>query len=376
MSIIPCQRHLFDIPDDRAYLDCAKMAPLSHGVMVAGRAGLEAKARPWEIEARDFFTESERVRALYARLIGVRASDVAIIPAVSYGLAIVSANVTLAGGQSIVLVAEDFPSSVFAARAMAERDGADVVTVARPVAGNWTEAVLDAIGEDAGLVVVPHVHWVCGTRFDLEMIGRRCRAVGALLVLDTTQSTGALPLDIAAVDPDYQIAAGYKWLMGPYSLGFLYVAPRHQGGRPIEQGWITRRGSEDFRRLIDYSPVMEPDARRFDMGERSNFALLPAAGAAIEQLIQWGVADIAETLGAFTEAIAARLAGRGIEAAPLEARGPHFLSVRHPEGWPDGIGGALAEAKVHVSLRGDRMRITPHLYNHDGDVDRLIAYLP
>ncbi|HEX8625731.1 MAG TPA: aminotransferase class V-fold PLP-dependent enzyme, partial [Allosphingosinicella sp.] len=216
-------------------------------------------------------------------------------------------------------------------------------------------------------------HWVCGTMIDVESIGRRCRSVGAALVLDTTQSTGALPLDLGAVDPDYLIATSYKWLMGPYSLGFLYVAPRHQQGRPLEEAWIVRRNARNFRSLTDYEEGFAAGARRFDMGERANFALLPVAGAAIGQLLEWGVGNVAETLGAMTGGIEARLRERGVTGQ--EGRAPHFLSVRFPGGLPDGIEERLAAADVHVSLRGERMRITPHLYNDEADAERLFAAL-
>jgi selenocysteine lyase/cysteine desulfurase len=111
------------------------------------------------------------------------------------------------------------------------------------------------------------------------------------------------------------------------------------------------------------------------MGERSNFALLPVAGAAIGQLLDWGVSDIAETIGEITASIADRLSERGISSLPASARAPHYLSVRFGGGMPDGIEERLAEANVHVSLRGERMRITPHLYNNEADVERLLAGL-
>jgi selenocysteine lyase/cysteine desulfurase len=375
MTLLPCQRHLFDIPDSVAYFDCAKMSPLLNAAAEAGRRGLERKVHPWEIEARHFFDQSEEVRALFARLINAAADDVAIVPSVSYGMATAMRNAEIAAGQTMVVLAEDFPSGVFAARAKAEQSGARLVTVERPADGDWTAALLAAIDDRTGLVCTPHCHWVCGGLVDVAAVARRCREVGALVVLDTTQSTGALPIDIAAVDPDYLVAASYKWLLGPYSVGFLYVAPRHQQGRPIELSWITRLGSSDFRRLINYEEQLEPNARRFDMGERSNFALLPVAGAALEQLLEWGVADIAQTLGALTAGIAERLAPRGIIALPPDRRAPHYLSVRFPGGLPGGIAERLAAADVHVSLRGESMRITPHLYNNEADVERLVEQL-
>ncbi|MDB5672223.1 MAG: aminotransferase class V-fold PLP-dependent enzyme [Alphaproteobacteria bacterium] len=373
MTLIPCQRGLFDIPGDVAYFDCAKMAPLMREAGQAGVRGLMRKAHPWDLKAKHWFDESDRVRALYARLIGAEAGDIAIVPSVSYGMAIAMANVAVGAGQTILNVADDFPSTVYACRALAKRAEARLVTIDPPDSGRWSDTLLEAIDGDCALVCAPHTHWAHGTMFDLEAVGRRCRSVGAALILDTTQSTGALPLDLEAVDPDYAVAASYKWLFGPYSLGFLYVAGRRQRGRPIEEGWVTRLGAEDFRRLADYGEALEPDARRFDMGERSNFALLPVAGAAISQLLDWGVANVAETLGAANEELAQRLAPHGILAA--EDRAPHFLSVRFENGLPEGIEERLAAAQVHVSLRGDRMRITAHLYNDDADRERLVAEL-
>ncbi|HEX8062304.1 MAG TPA: aminotransferase class V-fold PLP-dependent enzyme [Allosphingosinicella sp.] len=373
MPLLPCQRALFDIPEGTAYLDCAKMSPLSRAAIEAGRLGLERKAHPWHVRAEHFFDESEAVRGLFAQLIGAEPEDVAIIPSVSYGMATVMANVPVGAGQKIVTLEGDFPSGILASRALAKRAEARVVAVARPEEASWTAAILEAIDGGTALVVAPHTHWVCGTLIDLEAIGRRCRSVGAALVLDTTQSTGALPLDLAAVDPDYLVATSYKWLMGPYSLGFLYVAPRHQQGRPLEEAWIVRRNAQDFRSLSDYEEGFAAGARRFDMGERANFALLPVAAEAIRQLLEWGVADIAETLGAATARIEAGLAQRGVTAQ--QGRAPHFLSVRFPGGLPEGIEDRLARADVHVSLRGERMRITPHLYNDEGDGLRLIEAL-
>ncbi len=375
MPIIPCQRHLFDIPEEVAYFDCAKMSPLLLSAAEAGRRGLMRKAHPWNIKAEHFFDESDRVRALLAGLIGAAADDVAIIPSVSFGMATVMANVPAAAGQSIVTLAEDFPSTVYACRWLAKQTESTLLTVPRPEDGDWTSAILDAIDGDTALVCAPNVHWVCGGLIDVEAIARRCRSVGAVLVLDTTQSTGALPIDMAAVDPDYLVAASYKWLLGPYSLGFLYAAPRHQQGRPLEQTWIARAGARDFRSLANYDEALEPNARRFDMGERSNFALLPVAGAAIEQLLGWGVANIAETLGAATASLAERLEERGISSLPPARRAPHYLSVRFHGGIPEGIEERLAAQNVHVSLRGEGMRITPHLYNDEADMERLVRLL-
>lgn len=373
---IPNQRHLFDIPDEVAYLNCAYMGPLMHSVVEAGERGIRAKARPWGISPDDFFDEGERARERFARIIGADAEGVALIPAASYGLSCAARNIEVAPGNRIVVLAEQFPSNVYTWREVARTRGGTLVTVARPADDDWTRATLAAIDDRTALVALPHCHWTDGGMLDLERVGRRCREAGAALVLDLTQSAGALRFDAGDIRPDYVVCAGYKWLLGPYSLGFLWVAPEHREGRPIEFNWIGRAGSEDFARLIDYRDEYQPGARRFDVGERSNFILVPMLGAALEQILEWGVDAIEGTLAARTADIAGRASRLGLGSAPAGLRAGHFLGLRFPgAGLPDGLLAALAAERVHVSVRGASMRVTPHLYTTDEDVDRLFTVL-
>ena len=374
-DLIPCQRHLFDLPEDVAYLNCAYMSPLLRAAVEAGQAAAARKARPWTIRPEDFFGQSERARSLFAELVGARADDVAIVPSASYGLAVAAANLPCPEGARILLLAEQFPSNVYAWRELAGRAGAELLTVPRPADGDWTRAVLESLDERVAIAALPHCHWTDGGLLDLAAVGARCRETGSALVLDLTQSLGAWPLDLAAVQPDFLACAGYKWLLGPYSLGYLYVAPRHQGGQPLEHNWIARRESEEFSRLIDYQDGYQPGARRFDMGERSNFALLPVSIAGLEQLLAWGVERIARTLAHRTAEIAARAAALGLSAAPAHLRAGHFLGLRFPGGLPEALPERLSREQVHVSLRGDSLRVTPHLYNHQQDLERLFGVL-
>ena len=371
---IPSQRHLFDLPDDVAYLNCAYMAPLMHSVVEAGLGGVRRKARPWEIAPPDFFSDPAHARGLFARIVNARAEDVAVVPAASYGMAIAARNLPLRPGQTIVLLADQFPSNLYPWRAAAARAGAEIVTVDAPD-GDLNAAVLAAIDERTAVAALPHCRWTDGALLDLEVIGERVRAAGGALALDLTQSAGALPIDMAKVRPAYAASACYKWLMGPYTLGFLYVHPDHQDGEPIEYGWSPRAGSEDFARLVDYRDEYAPGARRYDMGEMSNFHLMPMAVAALEQILAWGVDDIAATLTARTAAIAERARAIGLGSQPAERRAGHFLGLKFPQGVPPGLLDALAREKVYVSVRGTSVRVTPHLYNTDADVERLFAAL-
>ena len=224
--MIPSQRHLFDIPEDVAYFNCAYMSPLSHVALAAGDMGLRRKYNPWKMFPADFFTESEATRAVFASMINASADDIAIVPAASYGTAIASANIPLASGQNIVLLDEQFPSNVYPWFEQAKAASAEIITIARPIDDQWTPLILDAINDKTGIVALPHCHWTDGGLIDLVAVGKRCREVGAALVIDATQSLGVLPFDVQAIQPDFMVAATYKWLMGPYTMGFCYVAPK------------------------------------------------------------------------------------------------------------------------------------------------------
>jgi selenocysteine lyase/cysteine desulfurase len=373
--MIPCQRHLFDLPDDVAYLNCAYMSPLSKAVLAAGRAGLAAKAQPWRIAPADFFASVGAGRAAFAGLVGASADDIASVPAASYGIATAARNVKVERGQRIVVLDEQFPSNLYSWRELAAENDAELVTVARPVDGAWTPALLQAIDSATAVVATANCHWTDGGLIDLARIGARARQVGAALVVDLTQSLGAMPFSVAKVDPDFAVSACYKWLLGPYSLGFLYVAPRHQGGQPLENNWMARAGSENFSRLVDYQDGFQPGARRFDVGESANFALMPAAVAAMRQLLDWGVDEVQATLAAMTARIAEEAAELGLKASDPATRAGHFLGLRFTGGPPDNLLESLQRAQVHVSVRGSALRVTPHVYNNEADVERLMAAL-
>ena len=369
------QRHLFEIPGSVTYLNCAYMSPQLRAVRAAGEAALGMKAQPWRVKSDDFFTHSEVLRGLFARLVGADVEGVALVPSASYGMGVATANLRVREGQRIVVLAEEFPSNYYPWREAARRARAEVITVARPEDGDWTRAVLAEVDSRCAVVAVPHCHWTDGAWVDLVRVGEQARQVGAALAVDGTQSVGALPFDVGAIRPDFLVAAGYKWLMGPYSQGFLYVAPQHRDGQPLEHNWLMREGSEDFSRLVDYRDTFQPGARRFDVGERSNFQLVPMATAALEQLLAWGVDEIQHTLRALTERIARGATGLRLEVTPEAHRVGHLIGLRRRGGYAPVVAQRLAAQDIHVSVRGDNLRVSPHLYNTPEDVDRLLAAL-
>jgi selenocysteine lyase/cysteine desulfurase len=369
------QRDLFEVPDDITYLNCAYMSPQLRSARAVGEAALARKSRPWEITPDDFFEGSEEIRALFARLVGGDTNGVAIIPSVSYGIAVAAANVAVDEGQNIVILEDQFPSNVYPWRELATQRGARLVTVARPGDHDWTVAVLEKIDGGTAVVAVPNCHWMDGSLLDLSRIGTAAREASATLVVDGIQSLGAHPFDVAEVRPDFLVASSYKWLLGPYSVGFLYAGEGYREGTPLEHNWINRRGSEDFSGLVNYENAFQPGARRYDVGERSNFALLPVAAEALRQILDWGVENVSETIGALTDSVEGRARERGIETIPKERRARHMIGLRLGPDAPPDLAAQLASLAVFVSVRGESVRISPHLYNTEADAKRLFAAL-
>lgn len=368
------QRHLFAVPSDVAYFNSAYFGPRLRSVTDAGRAAIDLTGAPWTVQASVFFDPVEQLRSTVGALFGDDSEGVALVSSVSYGIAVAAVNLTIGKGRTVVILAEQFPSNVYAWRAKIEREGGDIVTVPRSTNG-WTEAILDAIDSNTAVVSIPHCHWTDGTLVDLERVGVAARGVGAALVVDASQSFAAVPLDVKSVQPDFVVSVGYKWQLGYYGLGYLWVAEQHRGGVPLEEGWATRKNADDFTALVDYVDQYEPGARRFDVGERSNFVGVAMSNAATRQIAEWGVANVAETLGSTTSDIVRRVAELGWFAVPDDQRSGHLIGIRHPNGLPDGFADRLASAGVSLSVRGDSVRIAPYLHTTDDDIERLIQVL-
>jgi selenocysteine lyase/cysteine desulfurase len=369
------QRDAFAVPPEIAYFNTATLSPQLHAVRAAGEAALERRSRPWTITADDWFADVERLRARFAELVGGDAEGVALVPATSYGFAVAARNLELHPGDQVLVLAEEYPSGIYTWRELVRATGAEILTVEREPGQSWTDAVVDALDDRVRVVSVPNVHWTDGALVDLELVSERTHALGARLVIDGSQSIGAMPFDVSVVQPDFVTTVGYKWLLGPLGLSYLYVAGEHRDGIPLEQNWISRAGSEEFARLVDYRDEYQPGARRFDMGQHSAFELVPMAMAALEQLTTWHVDRIAATLTTVTDSIAAQANALGLTPYAPEQRGPHVLGVRVPETVRTDVVAQLAAADCYAALRGETLRIAPHVHINDDDVVQLVDAL-
>ena len=375
-----CQRHLFSLPETQHYLNCAYMSPLLKSVQEAGAAAVSLKASPADITGADFFEPVETLRERFATLINTSASRIACIPAASYGVAVAVHNTPLRAGQNVVLPAEEFPSNVYGWMAACDRGGAELRLVERPdgpqSASAWNTRMLEAIDRNTAAVTLTDIHWTDGTPFDVDAIGRRAREVGALFVIDGTQSVGALPFDFDRLQPDLLVCAGYKWLLGPYQYGVIAVGDRLLDGEPFEHNWINRKDSENFSNLSDYRREYGAGARRFDTGERSNFILVAMLNEGLKQILNWDVTSIRDHCTELSGELAAALADSPYMMAPAKDRSPHLFGIRVPDA--ERLPALLEDLRrrdVHVSQRGTSLRVSPHVFNSPDDVGALVEAL-
>lgn len=335
--------------------------------------GVRRKRNPALITPAMFFDESEEVRGLFSQLIGGVTDQVALIPATSYGIATIARNLQLSPDDNVVVLHEQFPSNMYSWRRLAAQTGADLRTV-RGKGADWNTRILEAIDSNTVMVALSTVHWASGTQFDLEAVGARAREVGAAFIVDGTQSVGALPINVASLPIDALICSGYKWLLGPYSTGFMYVGERFLNGIPLEENWITREGSERFGELVSYTDTYQPGARRFDVGERSNFALMPMMAAALRQILDWQPRNITDYCRRLVAPTLTEIRAMGYDVDP--ACSAHLFGVGMPAHVRrDDLYDLLQEQRVSVSVRGASIRVSPHVYNTTTDVQRFYEVL-
>ena len=376
-----CQKHLFQLPEGVHYLNCGYMSPLLKSVEEKGIEGMQKKRNPIDIQPADFFTGVVGVREKFGRMVNADPAQVAVMPSVSYGMGSVIRNIPYSRGKHALTLSEEFPSCYYTARRWCDENGAELRVVARkediPFKGeDWNERILEAINRDTAFVVMASVHWMNGTRFDLEKIGSRCREVGARFVVDGSQSVGALPIDVRACRIDALVCAAYKWLMGPYSTCLSYIHEDFNDGIPLEESWMTRPNSERFDRLTHYVEGYKPGAVRYDVGQSSNFILVPMLDEALRQLLEWGVAEIQEYTRLLGEPLIEYFIAQGVPVDREEYRAHHLLGLSLPDNTNgEALVRELQERKVYVSLRGSNIRISLHLFNNEDDVAELISAL-
>jgi len=368
-----CQKHLFDLHPDVHYLNNAYKGPLLKSAETAAIHALQRGRNPSDMKIGDFFDLVEEVKTLYGEIVNCHPDQVAVIPSTSYGFATALNNIKAKPNGNAITVKDEFPSDFFALKKWCEQHNNHLEIVSSSttdrasIAADWTQRIIDNITEKTSMVVMSAVHWANGVKFDLKAIGQKCHDMNAFFVVDGAQSVGSQPIDVQDCKINVLISVAYKWLLGPYSLGFMYLDENFYEGTPIEESWMNRTNAKDFSSLSDYDPNYTPKAGRFNMGERSNFILMPIAQHGLSQIIKWNPIEI--------QKYAVKLAQPLFDYLKTEntSFSKHLFSLPMPTGIDrEKLSENLRKRNIVLSQRGESLRVSINVFNDEKDISTLI----
>ena len=364
-------RDAFPACEGRTYLNCAAVAPGSTRVRAAINAWLDDHVAQGNMASGQWWERAAEARARTAALIGASPEEVAFVRSTSHGLAMVAEGLDWRPGDEVAVAsAIEYPSNVYAWKHLADR-GVRLREI-RAVDGAVTpEAVEDAIGPRTRLVAVSSVQFASGHRTDVDAIGRLCRDRDVLFVVDAIQQAGAFPIDVKASGIHAMAACSHKWMLGLLGIGFLYVDRDLLAHlRPVLVGWhsVVDPFAFDGTRFD-----LRADASRLEEAAPS-FPLVYGLGAAVEMLLDAGVADVASHITGLLDRAANALEAIGCEVSPAPEHRAGILMIK-PAADVDALAEACGERNIAVSVRRGRLRLSPHLYNNEDDVDALVELL-
>jgi selenocysteine lyase/cysteine desulfurase len=376
--ILQNQKQLFNFPKEITYLNIASQSPSFKSVEKAGVDAVLKKSQPYKITGPDYFEPVIQLKKLFAQLIEVDDYNrIAMIPSVSYGIATVANNIKLNAGDEILLIDEQFPSNFYSWEKLAKKYNATIKFVKQPTTKidrgqQWNAAILKAINKKTALVAMGNIHWANGTLFDLKAIREKTTQHNSLLIIDGSQSVGALPFSVKEINPDALICAGYKWLFGPYGCGYGYFSSYFDNGNPIEENWSNRLDSENFTNLTNYQPKYKPLANRYSAGESGSFIYVQMQIAALKQVLEWTPKSIQSYCKNISKEAVIELQKLGCTLENPEDRTHHLFGFQLPNSINiERLKEKLNEQQIFVSFRGDFIRISCHVYTTANDFKKL-----
>jgi cysteine desulfurase / selenocysteine lyase len=329
-----------------------------------------------------WYRDLEQLRSLAAKMINAHADEVALLKNTSEGIATVANGLDWRPGDRIITTGVEYPANIYPWMDVSKRFGAELVMVPeQTLPGGQRHVPLDAILREAAhprarLVTLSHVEFASGQRLDLAAVGRFCREHGRLLCVDAIQSMGVLPLDVQAMNIDFLSADGHKWMLGPEGAAIFYCRREHlQNIRPLITGWMNVINADAYG---TYDFTLKPTAARFECGSHNVPGFL-ALKASLELLDSIGIPALSLRLKTLTDRLIDGLAAKGYTiASPREdEQWSGIVSFTSPSGDHQQIFSTLrTRHRTEIALREGRLRCSPHFYNTEAQIDRLVANLP
>ena len=356
-----------------AYFDHAAVAPITAAAAAAVRAWCDESLKDGDTRWPEWSRRAEATRDAAARLIGADRNEIALVPNTTAGIGLVAEGLDWRPGDNVVTLADEFPSNAYPWLNLASR-GVETRRVPTENGRLDLDQLAAACDARTRIVSVSWVGYATGYRHDVERIAAIAHERGALMMLDAIQGLGAFPFDVRKTPIDFLAADGHKWMLGPEGAGIAYIRREHlERLRPLGVGWHSVVHSSDYTRIeLD----LKPSAARYEGGSQNMVGML-GFGASLDLLLELGCEQIAAAILDVTDRACER----------LEQIGAKIVSDRSPEHRSGIVAFELAgrdplavkkhclTRQVVLSCRAGRLRISPHAYNNEEDVDRLIGAL-
>jgi selenocysteine lyase/cysteine desulfurase len=366
-------------PFEVTYLDAATHGPLPLAASRAGREALALEERPWKINGATPLAVLAETRSLAARLFACREEAVALVTGAAQVVNAVARGLELHEGDEVVLARGELPANDLPWRWLARRGiRIRIAEPDHPTGAVSAGRLASAVGPRTRAIAFAHVSHLHGGRIDPAPVVDAARRVGALTVVDGSHAAGALPLDFGASGIDVYAAPAHRFLLGPQGCGLgLFSAAAQERLGVVDVNWWAMAGSEDPDRLSGPALDLKPGAHRYDGQEPASLNDLMPLAESLRLILEVTPARVQAAARSVNDRILAGLPRDLEPASPLDhERRSHVLCLAAAS--PAAAQSAharLAEAKVVTTVRGDRIRVSPHVYNGDADADRLLAAL-
>ena len=369
-------REAFPVLDNWVYLNSAGFGPVPRFALEAADRYFARRDAGANLDFLDWYAEADRIRASAARLIGARAGDVAFAPNTGVGLGWLMRGIEWRGGDHIVTLAGEFPNNVYFPEILAAK-GVRFTQVEIPDGAFSLDRFVDALTPRTRLVLLSSVNYASGLRIPLEAVGAELRTRGILFYVDGTQSVGALPMDVERAKIDFLAVNAYKWLLSPPGIGFAYISSGvREWLSPASYSWRSHRHWREVHEMYGGPPDLPDGAIRYE-GGMQNFSGIFALGAVLEWLHRLGPNWIEERvldLAGKTRAVL-RVHGGRLAADRTEGYDSPIVSARFPQVDASTLAARLAEKRIAVTVREGNLRVSPHVFNNEEDLDQLSAAL-
>lgn len=369
-------RALFPLTERVVYLNHAAVSPPPQPTIEAVTAQLRDVAANGSLHYRSWVAVRERARKLAAEMLGALPHQLAFMRNTSDGLSTIANGLRWQRGENIVTFRREFPSNVYPWLRLRETQGIEVRFSEERDGRVDLEGLIELIDDQTRIVAISQVQYGSGFRADLERIGRAARSHDALLVVDVIQGMGVLPIDVEAELIDAAAGACHKWLLTPEGIGLLYLSDRaRERIEPTLVGWTSVTDPEDY---ANFEQAWARGTLAWETGTAPT-ALMHGLEASLRLLTEVGLQPIAAHLNELTDYLCECLSSRGYRIISSRRAGEksQIVCLEPKEGWtPMALYSHLKKRDVIAAPRGNRLRISPHLYNTTEDIEALINALP